>query len=1083
MIKIKYIGLIIFSLCLLYVNTYAKEKNKKRISKDNSINKVTDDPSVSVIDINNITSYVREDGLQPNVIGGQSFNGQFPKGSQLDGIYQEGVLWGGIVSDGQNPPVRVGGATYSEGNVSTSRLFRVRPDYATANLTDDAANFFQETVSDVTSSQIQQVKDQYAKDWQEWPGDKGAPYEDVNNNGKYDPDTDIPGVPGASQTLWIAYNDGQALSLYASPPIGMDVQETFWAYAVSNPLGNVIFKRVRLVYTGTSSSSSNARVDSMYIAQFSDPDVGTYTDDYAGCDTVLDLGYAYNSTNYDNKYSAQGLVAPAMGYDFLQGASYYTGDPNDSAIIDFKYRKGYKYFQDKPMSAFIYFSASGNWSDPTLVSNNGNYDNGTLQMYNLFRGYLPDPKYPASEPFPTNTGTLGGFGTYLLAGDPVTGTGWVDGNVDVAGDRRILCINGPISMQLGDTAEVVIALVGGEGTNNLSSVSVLKYNDQFAQFAYDQFFNIPIMPQPSVEATALDDKVVLNWGSDQNKINAIENSPHAGFDFQGYSVYQLPAGATDLSKGVRVATFDLNDNVQVLNDKVLDQGTGLIYTKPIVFLKNEGIKRYISIDNDALTGKPIINGQSYTFAVTAIGYNNDPGLPYNILESSPVIVSLTPHSANPGVRYGSAVGDTILSVHATGSSDGNVIALVVDPTKLTGDNYKVTFDTLNGGNVWSLTDVTTGTVLVKNNTNQSGDDTYPIIDGMQVKVFGPSAGVKQISELDASDAVVDPNVGLIPISLGTTGYFVSNRAGVANGGDRNYDRFGYWGTDDVIIDFTQESLTWDYINEDVHIDQSTGQPYKAPFAVYRRKFPSGEMVRLFAGFWDTDSNGVWDVDDDRWPEPNYGVPCYEPLYCWQGYDANGNEINYDPANDAQYAADNSLLTSANTTFGSATGPIDYPYLTATLFAMYRDGATPPFGHKVIFITNKPNSNLDEFTLASIAPTDKIADAKADVNKINVFPNPYYGYQYREISRQDHYVTFSHLPTKATIRIFDLAGVLVRTLDHNSSSSQYEQWDLRNDSNYPVASGIYVAYIDLPDQGTSKILKIAVIQEQQVLPVY
>ena len=30
---------------------------------------------------------------------------------------------------------------------------------------------------------------------------------DVNKNGKYEPEIDIPGVPGASQTIWINYND------------------------------------------------------------------------------------------------------------------------------------------------------------------------------------------------------------------------------------------------------------------------------------------------------------------------------------------------------------------------------------------------------------------------------------------------------------------------------------------------------------------------------------------------------------------------------------------------------------------------------------------------------------------------------------------------------------------------------------------------------------------------------------------------------------------------------------------------------------------------------------------------------------
>jgi hypothetical protein len=1057
MVKIKYIGLMLFSLCFLAFNTYAKEKNKNGISKNNSVNQITDDPSTSVIDVNNITTYVRVDGLAPQIIGGQSFNGQFPKGSQLGAIYAEGFLWGGIASDGQNPAVRVGGAGYTEGNFATSRLFRVRPDYQTANLSDDAANFFAEDASAVTSDQIQQVKDQYAKDWQEWPGNLGAPYDDVNKNGQYDPDTDIPGVPGASQTLWISYNDSQASSFYASPPIGMQVQETFWAYAVSNALGNVIFKKVRMVYTGTSTSSSNSKVDSLYLAQFADPDVGTYTDDYAGCDTTLSLGYAYNSTNNDQKYSAQGLVPPAVGYDFLQGASYKTGDPNDSAIVNFKYRKGYKYFQETPMSNFIYFAAGGNWSDPTAVSNNGNYNNGTLQYYNLLRGYLPSPEYPASEKFPTNTGgEVGGFGTYLLSGDPVTGSGWVDGQVETAGDRRILCINGPISLSLGDTAEIVLALIGGEGTNNLSSVSVLKYNDQFAQFAYDQFFNIPIMPQPSVEASAADGKVVLNWGSNQSRLDAIENSPHGGFDFQAYTVYQLPAGVTDISKGERVATFDLNDNVQVLSDKVLDQNTGLIYTKPIIFLKNEGIKRYIVIDQDAITRKPLINGQSYTFAVTALGYNNDPGLPYNILESAPVVVNLTPHSPNPGTRYAYSPGDTIMTNHSGGKSDGLVFGLVVDPSRLTGDSYKVSFDTANDETVWSLTDVTKNTVVVSKSTNQSGDDNYLIIDGMQVKVIGPAEQVKSW-DFSGTRWVSGTDAGLEQFFGGL---------GVGK---------NFFGSDLPASNYVPVELRWVGGSGALPPSEANGWSQGATYWRSDGYAYHGPGWLPFTAWDVTDPANPKQINASFVEDANAGSANNQWDMGWDGSafkDLGGREylfINNTPYDPTHYNADvdgtfNDVLYAI---WPAARG--SHPYLEA------------PWTMEIVpNYVNVPS--VDEFTFTAPAPTTSTDNAKADVNMINVFPNPYYGYQYRETSRQDHYVTFSHLPSNATIRIFDLAGVLVRTIKHNSTS-QFEPWDLRNDNNYPVASGIYVAYVDMPDLGTSKILKLAVIQETQVLPIY
>jgi hypothetical protein len=33
---------------------------------------------------------------------------------------------------------------------------------------------------------------------------------------------------------------------------------------------------------------------------------------------------------------------------------------------------------------------------------------------------------------------------------------------------------------------------------------------------------------------------------------------------------------------------------------------------------------------------------------------------------------------------------------------------------------------------------------------------------------------------------------------------------------------------------------------------------------------------------------------------------------------------------------------------------------------------------------------------------------------------------------------------------------------------------------PAASGLYIAYIEMPDIGATKILKIAIIQEEQIL---
>jgi len=100
--------------------------------------------------------------------------------------------------------------------------------------------------------------------------------------------------------------------------------------------------------------------------------------------------------------------------------------------------------------------------------------------------------------------------------------------------------------------------------------------------------------------------------------------------------------------------------------------------------------------------------------------------------------------------------------------------------------------------------------------------------------------------------------------------------------------------------------------------------------------------------------------------------------------------------------------------------------------------------------------------------------------MNVFPNPYYGVNTEELNKYQRFVTFNHLPDKATIRIFNLAGVLIKTIQHDQLGSQFERWDLANEFGLPVGSGLYIAYIDMPELGTTKILKLAIIQERQIL---
>jgi len=145
----------------------------------------------------------------------------------------------------------------------------------------------------------------------------------------------------------------------------------------------------------------------------------------------------------------------------------------------------------------------------------------------------------------------------------------------------------------------------------------------------------------------------------------------------------------------------------------------------------------------------------------------------------------------------------------------------------------------------------------------------------------------------------------------------------------------------------------------------------------------------------------------------------------------------------------------------------------------RGGADFFAGDEFLILANHPNTIADNFAFDAPAVTHSTSAAQKDVDKIVVFPNPYYAVNTEEINKYQKFVTFSHLPDKATLRIFNLAGVLVRTI-RKDATGQFQRWDLANESGLPVASGVYIAYIEMPDLGTTKIVKFSIIQERQFL---
>ncbi|MEO8168578.1 MAG: hypothetical protein ABI623_10035, partial [bacterium] len=641
----------------------------------------------------------------------------YPRLNGTTAIFGAGLLWGGRAHDGRTPVLRVGGgynsSSLSNGAIlgirtgtiqstsdSTVRMYRIRPDFRKTDLRQDAAETYGKAPTAVTNSDLTALRAAYTKDWATWPWQSGAPFydigyldankhlvgannnvldwgEDVNHNAYLDPGEDVnhngvldgetPGYADANMVLWYVANDIGGQKIFSSQPVGMEVQGTIWAYNQSGAKGNVIYKRFRLIYKGSSFTPANATIDSLYIGHVADPDIGDPLDDFAGCDTLLNLGFVYNATAYDRLYSAIQIPPPSIGYDLMQGPTVRgiagqdinrngIDDASDYAILDLK-SKGPGYI-NLPMTSFVFFDRQSRYGSRAVAPGSGNTQ--AVGWYQTLRGFPPSVFSPADPPLLINPTTLTGS-RFWSSGDPVLHYGWLDGTPLVAGDRDFIMSSGPFAMAVGDTQEVVFAVVGGLGTDNIASVKVMKYNDKVAQVAYNNAFKQPKAPAaPNVKAFAMDGQILLEWGLDSLSVAQTESPVLFGnYSFEGYNVYQVPDGATDLTNATKIATFDLINGIRTISQEEFDVQAGEIYLRPVQYGTDSGIQRSFLISRDQLWNKPLVNGQNYYFAVTSYNYTPDVTTTVRSAESAPVIVRGVPESTRPGIGYPYSVGDTI----------------------------------------------------------------------------------------------------------------------------------------------------------------------------------------------------------------------------------------------------------------------------------------------------------------------------------------------------------------------------------------------------------------------------------------
>ncbi|MBN2407128.1 MAG: hypothetical protein JXJ19_05475 [Elusimicrobia bacterium] len=91
-------------------------------------------------------------------------------------------------------------------------------------------------------------------------------------------------------------------------------------------------------------------------------------------------------------------------------------------------------------------------------------------------------------------------------------------------------------------------------------------------------------------------------------------------------------------------------------------------------------------------------------------------------------------------------------------------------------------------------------------------------------------------------------------------------------------------------------------------------------------------------------------------------------------------------------------------------------------------------------------------------------AASDLNSVKVFPNPY--------NPSSGVLTFDNLTQETTIKIYTVAGTLIREIKESDGDGRSE-WDGTNNASETVACGVYVVYIECSKDNS--IIKIGVVK--------
>lgn len=372
--------------------------------------------------------------------------------------------------------------------------------------------------------------------------DNLAPFIDVYPDGIYDPTMgDLPDICG-EEAIFFVFNDVNGPAGPTGAALGVEVRGLVEEFIDDNPalpyekraVNNTLFVSYEI-----ENKSSNTYND-FYISQYEDIDLGCFSNDRIGCDTVRNLMLGYNGTTPDN--DCQGIngfenIKAAQGIKFLN---------ND--LTAFGYFENHNGIQGDPYTGAEYYNnMQGKWNDGTPYMFGGNGLQGA------------------------NTNSV----THLFPGNPLVPEEWSEvyqqaGNAIASGDRRMHGSTGPMSFAAGEIKKFDLAFFVSYDSTDTSSLAMYRIVDTLKRDAdvIQSFYNNNILACRAAQQPV---------GISEAEAASIELFPNPANTLINVSSTQQISSLTLLNiQGNQLITQAVNSNSAVLDVSKLASGIYLL---------------------------------------------------------------------------------------------------------------------------------------------------------------------------------------------------------------------------------------------------------------------------------------------------------------------------------------------------------------------------------------------------------------------------------------------------------------------------------------------------------------------------